>query len=139
MDFRYCSRCKKMYTVGNLKLCSDCIRELDECMIKIRDFLDEHKRANLTMVAEGTGVEERDLLYLLRSERLVLNEADAAFRCEICDKPISKGRYCDECKQNMGNSFADVAKDMRNKIANNENRNLGRKMQVLDKYANKNQ
>lgn len=142
MDFKYCSRCKKMYTVGNLKLCAECIRELDDYMIVIRDFLDEHKWANLTMVADGTGIDERDLLYLLRSERLVLNEADASFRCESCNKPIRKGRFCDECKQNMGNSFADVAKDMQSKFAKNNNtsssRNSAQKMQVLNRYVDKN-
>ncbi len=150
MDYRYCSRCKKMYTIGNNKLCAECIRDLDDCMRVIRDYLDENPRANINMVSEGTGVEERDILYLLRAERLELSEAGSGLVCDGCGNPISRGRYCDACKMNMGNSFASAAKDIRerknpqlrdnaNKYVNNRTseesrKSDGKKMHVVEKY-----
>jgi len=154
MDYKYCSRCKKVYSgVGGSKLCGNCLRTLDEFMRKIRDYLDEHRGANISELSEGTEIAERDILYLLRNERLELLSNDGGFVCDICKEPIKSGRYCDKCKSNMGNSFANAASGMaarRNPGMSegrygNTNRAdagfsqaaKGKKMQVLDKYKNK--
>lgn len=152
MDYKYCSRCKKVYSgVGGSKLCGNCLRLLDEFMRKIRDYLDEHRGANISELSEGTGIAERDILYLLRNERLELLTNDGSFLCDICGEPIKSGRYCDKCKSNMGNNFANAASNMaarRNPEPESRyqrtsradvgmSTNKGREMQVLDKYRNK--
>ena len=154
MDYKYCARCKKLYTIGSTKLCSQCLKDLDECMKTIKTYLDKNPRASVNIIAKDTEVSERDIFYLLKNERLELTEAQLV--CDKCGVPIEKGKYCEECQREMEKEFSDVENDMKRKLSglssiNNEERysqaererremsrrEAARKMQVLEKYRNK--
>jgi predicted amidophosphoribosyltransferase len=139
-------RCKKLYTSGTLNLCTACAKELDECVRTIGAYLDEHPRANIKTISEETEVSERDIQYLLRTERLQL--VNTGLVCDKCGTPINSGRYCNKCRADMEKEFTQVAKDMeqkshseseaRNKrISEEKLRSAAQKMQVLYKYKDK--
>ncbi len=152
MEYKYCERCKKLYTVGTLKICSECMKELDECVKTIKEYLNDHPRANINTISKETEVSERDIFYLLKNERLEL--VNAQLVCDKCGAPIEHGRYCAECQEEMRREFSNLENNMkRERIGEDEKRDsymkaakainersmrdAARKMQVLDKYKQK--
>lgn len=161
MEYRYCVRCKKLFTMGTIKMCAECVKEIDQAVLKIREYLDEHPRANIKMIASETDVSERDILYLLREDRVVL--VNSGIICDKCGEPIEKGRFCTKCQNAMKMEFDTTARMLREKINGGENkedesaesflrqkngademarrekarREAARKMLVLEKYREK--
>lgn len=104
MNIIQCSLCKKPFQSFGGKVCGDCLIKLDEDFIKVRDYIDENKRADIDKVAEETGVSKQAILYLLKDGRLQFDEAaggGGVLFCEICKKPISTGRMCNDCKNRV--------------------------------------
>lgn len=112
MEIRHCRRCRKIYTYGTIEYCSDCLTEFDEIINKIRDYIYDNPNANIYNICEGTGVDERDVLYLIRVGRLVLSEKLKLFKCEKCGVSISSERYCDSCKQEISKTLNSVAESI---------------------------
>ena len=115
----YCKRCRKIFSDGYLGMCRDCMRELDDVVAQVREFLKKEKTANIPEICEKTEIAEKDILYLLKIGRLVLETPSAMYTCKKCGKPISTGKYCDACSHYLGNLLSDAAK----KMDPNDNRN----------------
>ena len=49
----------------------DHIKELDECVKTIKEYLNDHPRANINTISKETNVAERDIFYLLKKRRLL--------------------------------------------------------------------
>jgi len=92
--------------------------ELDEMFIKVRDYLYEHPKANVMEASEGTGVEEEVILEFLKQGRLELSEPSLSYVCERCEKPITTGRYCQDClnflDREMKKGFAEAMRGSKN-------------------------
>ena len=135
MDVRNCKRCNRIFQYRGSKYCPNCMIELDEMFIKVRDYLYEHPKANITETSEGTGVEEEIILEFLKQGRLELSEPSLSYVCERCEKPITTGRYCKDCisllDREMKKGFA---------AATRSSKNLGRdssRMYISEYYRKK--
>jgi len=99
--------------MGN-KLCNDCLKELDEDFIIIREYLYEHDRAGIEEVSEATGVSRKSIIHLLKEERLIVgDEKDGGggiLKCEACKKPINTGKMCAGCKK-------EIAKELQESVS----------------------
>ena len=101
MNIIQCSLCKKPFQSYGGKVCGDCLKKLDDDFIKVRDYIDENKHADIDKIAEETEVSKQAILYLLKDGRLIIEDAEAGggmLFCEVCKKPITTGRMCKECK-----------------------------------------
>lgn len=101
MDIKSCRFCKKAFR-GFSSLCPTCAEQLDQKYILVRNYLDRDRSANVMMVAQETGVDEKSILYLIREGRIALLSSDGtAITCLKCGAAILSGRYCDKCKSSL--------------------------------------
>ena len=126
MDLKYCKRCNHIYKYGDENICSDCIKEIDAIMRKVRNFLDENPDADVSEISEGIQENEKDILYLLREGRLSIKSE--AFCCLRCGKPIENGKYCAICVKQMKTQLNGVVNDYKNNT-----KNSGNKFTIKDK------
>jgi len=110
----YCKRCKKLYTIGNLGLCHECITELDDILIIIKEYLIDNKGASIAQICEQINIGERDVSYLIKVGRLDLEKdiPSETLTCKKCGTPISIGKYCTACSNYLGNLLTATAKKM---------------------------
>ena len=97
MDIRNCKRCGKIFQYRGSKYCPKCMLELDEIFVKVRDYIYENPNATVLDVSEAVEVEEEIILEFLKQGRLELSSPGIDYLCERCEKPITTGRYCNDC------------------------------------------
>jgi len=108
MNIIQCSFCKKPFHSIGSKVCTDCLKKMDEDFIKVRDYIYEHKNTDMDVVSEETGVSKQVILHLLKEGRLILDDKHGGggmLLCEICKKPINTGRMCDKCKGSLASTM----------------------------------
>lgn len=107
MDIIQCRLCKKPFQTLGGKLCPECLTKLDEDFVKVRDYIYEHKHADVDKVAEETGVSKQAILILLKDGRLQIEDAGVGsiLLCEVCKKPIKTGRMCEDCRKKLAFSM----------------------------------
>ncbi|MFZ5975301.1 MAG: hypothetical protein ACOYU3_07825 [Bacillota bacterium] len=99
-NIRTCRWCRKIYRGYGEHFCPECVEKMDDAFVAIRAYLDDHPNANATEIIEATGMEERIVMQLLRDERLS-EYTNGKKNCEVCNKEIASGKFCDECKKMM--------------------------------------
>ena len=109
MNIIQCSLCKKPFQSLGGKICNECLKNLDEQFIVVRDYIYEHKNTNMDVVAEETGIKKQIIMHLLKEGRLILDDASGTggglLTCEVCKKPINTGRMCDSCQSKVASSM----------------------------------
>ncbi|MGI5852057.1 MAG: MerR family transcriptional regulator [Caldicoprobacterales bacterium] len=101
MDIRNCRRCDRIYQHRGSKYCPNCMLELDEIFVKVRDYIYDNPNATVLEVSEALDVEENIILEFLKEGRLELSSPGLDYLCERCEKPITTGRYCNDCIQEL--------------------------------------
>jgi predicted amidophosphoribosyltransferase len=69
-------------------------------------------------IAKATGVNEKNIIYLLEENRLTATGALAAssgLRCQICGKNISSGTICDSCTAALTKDLGSAASTLEDK------------------------
>lgn len=100
MDFKTCKFCRKSFR-GFSALCPACVEQLDSKYLAVRNYLDKNTEANISRVAEETGVDDRSLLFLIREGRITLRGESSAIKCLKCGAEVFSGKYCDKCKDGL--------------------------------------
>lgn len=110
-DIRTCKYCGKLFKYIGNKLCPDCVHHMHEAERQIRDYLYEHVGADVNEISEGTGLDERTVLHLLKEGILTASSgvgASGALLCDMCKKPIAAGKICNSCKTELGKTLNSV-------------------------------
>lgn len=105
LDFRKCKLCGKTFRSLGSVICPDCGNQLDEDFVKIRDFIyDSETDVNIADVMAATNVPEKNILYLLKEERLIFGKViiHADLYCEACGAHINAGKLCAKCAAAWG-------------------------------------
>ena len=107
-NVRVCKRCSKLYLpIGATKYCNECLDELDKTVVTARDYLRENRSLSIRDLAVAIEASEKDLLLLVKDNRLVLDGANQhlagqVFKCHMCGKPAVHGqRLCEACQKKM--------------------------------------
>jgi len=92
--------CKKPFQSLGGRICGNCLERIDKDFITVRDYIYEHKKANMDTVSEETEVPKQIIMYLLKEGRLIIDDPESSglLLCEVCKKPISTGRMCKDCQ-----------------------------------------
>lgn len=101
MDIRQCKECGKLFQYTGKPMCVDCLDEFDKMFIKVRDHLYKNPDDTIKQVSEKTEIPEKYILTFLKEERLSLIDASGALICEMCKKPITSGRICENCREEL--------------------------------------
>ncbi|MDL2273051.1 hypothetical protein LJC34_00640 [Oscillospiraceae bacterium OttesenSCG-928-G22] len=100
-DVKQCRRCNKLYMYRGTPYCPDCVQKLDELFVTVREYLFDNPNASIESVSEATGATALEIENWLREGRLIVSSGTTLIQCENCGKPISTGRYCDNCAKNV--------------------------------------
>lgn len=113
-----CSKCRKLFnSIFGKRICPECEKKMEDDLVRVRDYLWEHKGASITQVAEACEVSPRQIRQWLREERIQLaDDSVIEIQCESCGKTISTGRYCPACKHAMHKEMQEAAKVEKPKI-----------------------
>lgn len=111
MDVRNCKSCGKMFNYIGNPLCPQCTSALEDKFQEVKTYIQDNPSANVTQVAEETGVTVNQLKKWVREERLSFSDSSmVGLNCEKCGALIKTGRFCESCKQSLGNAFAETIK-----------------------------
>lgn len=106
MNIVQCQFCRKPFASLGGKICPDCLEQIDKDFITVRDYIDEHKRANVDLISKETEVSKQHIVYLIKEGRLILDDPSGGLIvCEVCKKPISTGRVCADCAKKVSSSI----------------------------------
>lgn len=121
MDYKYCKRCKKLFTSNGNKMCQECIRELDDIVTEIKNYISDNPRANVMVLRRELDIDEKDILYLIREQRIELTQVDAdklGFVCASCGEPTLGEKYCRNCKEKMSEQLLGATEAIKGSITN---------------------
>jgi len=100
--------CKKPFQSFGSRICGNCLEKIDKDFIIVRDYIYEHKHADMDTVSEDTGVPKQIIMHLLKEGRLTIDDPSGEsgiLFCEVCKKPINTGRMCKSCKEKVANTM----------------------------------
>ena len=128
MEVVNCPRCGKVFNKIRSPLCPACEKEEERMFQTVREYIDDNQDCTLNELSEGTGVSPKKILRYIREGRLEISKGmHGDVRCEVCNRPISQGRYCDTCMIKMNQNISEMFS------ANSDDRNHGPKMHISEK------
>lgn len=105
LNVKTCKRCRRPYQFMGKFYCPQCVIDMDEIMVKIRDYLDESPNAMVEDIANDLQIESKDILQLMRDGRVMMHADHGGLQCEICGKSIGAGKMCNDCMADLGKSI----------------------------------
>jgi uncharacterized membrane protein YvbJ len=113
MDIRSCRNCGKIFSFRGAYNCPDCVREIDEMFVKVRDYMYNNPRAHVEDICEGTGASREMVMDWLREGRLMANDnATPLLTCTKCGAPINTGKLCAKCANAFVSQVSSASQEM---------------------------
>ena len=113
MKLKNCVKCGKLFSpqTGE-KVCPVCKKEEENDFEKVKEYLWDNPNAKIQEVHEETGVEKDTIMKFVKDDRLVAEgiNVDWKHECERCGKPISHGRFCASCQNELVDGFSGDSK-----------------------------
>lgn len=134
MNVRNCKKCGRIFNyIAGLPLCPSCKEAMDEKFHEVKKYIQDHKGATVSEVSEECDVEEQQIRQWVREERLVFAEgAVSGIGCEVCGVAITTGRYCQQCKSNLINTFSAAGRRPQQQQQQTQRQASGNRMRYLD-------
>ncbi|ABZ83374.1 conserved hypothetical protein [Heliomicrobium modesticaldum Ice1] len=103
MDVKNCPRCNRIFIPqGGRRICPVCVKEEEKQFDKVREYLRDNPGAPLLMVIQETGVDEDTILHFIKEGRIEASQmSGASLQCDSCGAPITSGRYCNKCQEDL--------------------------------------
>ena len=107
MNVRNCKNCGRLFNyIAGPPICPECKDQIEKKFQQANEFVRNTAHATVSMVAEEVDVPEQQVKQWIREERLVFaDSAIAGIACEVCGEPISTGRFCAKCKNQVMNDL----------------------------------
>lgn len=112
MDVRNCRQCGRLfnYVGGQYRnLCPSCSSKLEDKFMEVKEYIEDHKDAQMNQISQDCDVSTRQLEQWIREERLRFSDdSPIGISCEMCGATIKSGRFCDNCKGALASQFDNV-------------------------------
>jgi flagellar operon protein (TIGR03826 family) len=107
MSLANCSRCGKVFSFvpGGKDICPACLKEEDDNYLKIFHYLSTRPSATAQEIAQATEIDVKEIYRYVRENRLRLVQTDMGLRCESCGIPISQGKICENCRNQLSDEI----------------------------------
>ncbi len=107
MNVRNCKNCGRLFNyIAGPPICPECKDQIEKKFQQAKEFVRNTAHATVSMVAKEVDVSEQQVKQWIREERLVFaDSAIAGIACEVCGEPISTGRFCAKCKNQVMNDL----------------------------------
>lgn len=137
MEVRNCKNCGRLFNyVGGTSyknLCPACIDLLEDKFQEVKKYVQDNPHCTINQISDEMDVPVRQIERWIRDERLCFaDDSPIGIACERCGKMIKTGRYCDMCKNEIGNQMSSLYKAVDTKERRGM-RSTGNKMRYLDK------
>ena len=96
-----CPVCGKLYMETGQRMCRDCYEKELEDENTVATFVRDHDKATVKEICDGTGVKERVVMRMVRAGRFIESGIAISYPCESCGTPITRGRLCEKCNNNI--------------------------------------
>lgn len=117
MDIKTCRNCGKIFQFRGVYTCPECIREIDDLFVKVRDYIYRNPRANIDSICEDTGANSEMVMDWLREGRLIASEhSTPLLGCTKCGAPIVTGQLCVKCANAFKSEVNSASKSMNEEI-----------------------
>lgn len=97
----YCTKCEGVLVYKGLGEyeCENCGESDFDDYGKVRNYLDEHRGANIAEISDATGVSHKSIRDMIKEKRFeIIDNRGGYLRCEICGANINSGRLCSKCE-----------------------------------------
>ncbi|WP_018132176.1 TIGR03826 family flagellar region protein [Effusibacillus pohliae] len=102
MGLMNCKTCGRLFQRVSRDICPHCVRQEEEDFLKVSRFLREQPGATPQQVHEATDVALKTIYQFIREGRLIAaNFPNMTYPCERCGLPISVGRFCAACADEL--------------------------------------
>ncbi len=117
MNVKNCRKCGKIFNyISGPIICPACQEKQEEEFQKVKEYIRSNPGCTLVQTAKDCEVEANLIKQWVKEERLEFTGGGATdITCEKCGKAIFTGRFCDDCKKELGQSLSDTADSMRPK------------------------
>lgn len=107
MEVRNCRKCGKIFNyTGGPCLCQTCRAALEEKFQQVKEYIRDNPGNSVVQISEDNDVSVQQIKQWIRQERLVFTEnSQVVIECEKCGAPIRTGRFCENCKRKMADTF----------------------------------
>lgn len=106
-QIKNCVQCGRLFMYnGARKICPDCVAQEQEYERIVADFVRDNHQANVKQIVDGTGVNEKIIMRMIREGRFVASEYPISYPCESCGKMITHAKYCRDCSKNFMDQMA---------------------------------
>ncbi len=98
---RNCEECNRLFSHPARSLCQDCYDQAKKSFDAVKKYLRDNPGATVAQVARDTEVDLELIYDYIREGRLDVIPKDARLQCSICGAPISVGRVCAKCRNDL--------------------------------------
>ena len=132
MEVKACKECGRLFNhLGGIPLCPNCKQILEDKFQQVKEYIYEHREADIQKVSEDNDVSVKQLRQWVKEERLQFSEeSGVGLECESCGAMIRTGRFCVKCKEKFANSFGMMYQKSEPQLKKPSN--TGAKMRFLD-------
>lgn len=104
MEYTNCAKCGKMFLRVTSPVCSECNKEEEQQFKKLKDYIEENPGMTIGQVSASLDIPIKRILKFLREGRIEMTEGniEGLLRCQRCDKPLTSGLMCSQCKSEFG-------------------------------------
>jgi len=106
-----CKKCGRIFQqTSSRRICPDCEKELEDKFAEVISYIRDHPNVSIMEVSREMEVSVEQLKQWVREERLIFTNAEGSgIECVMCGVPITTGKYCNRCKEemahNLGNAY----------------------------------
>jgi len=103
-----CLNCNAVFVKTVRNICQNCFKKEEEAFEIVYRFLMKRKNRQATImeIVEATGVDEDLIIKFIKEKRLRTTQfPNLNYPCEKCGDPISSGRICKNCSEEMINEL----------------------------------
>jgi len=110
-ELKNCAGCGQVFAKTIRDICPACYRKEEAAFQCIYQFLRQRQNREATMqeIIEATCVEEALVIKFLKQNRLRDSEfPQLRYPCEQCSLPVSSGKYCQTCLNEIKQEWTEV-------------------------------
>jgi len=121
-----CKSCGRIFNRVRRDICLECIAEEDRAYLSVREYIRNHRDADMAEIVEKTGVGTETIIQLIQDGRLILvDNPNIHYGCARCGEPTQSGKYCSSCAQTLVNALSTASEEIRNKLTDAKKKDGG--------------
>lgn len=107
IDIVNCKKCGRLFQrTSSKRICPNCEKALEDKFVEVREYIRDNPGASMMEVSRELEVAVEQIKQWVREERLLFTNAEGSgIECMSCGIPITTGKYCAKCKEQMAHKL----------------------------------